>query len=176
MTDDEKKDEEAPRDENNVVMASQAAKWLSPKPGIEDLTAVRTGPGVSDYEYVDPASLFAIQRLMAIIQADGKVVKSHMKGFKPFVRRVAEAAWSYWPNGGYVARGPFTASTEAPAAGDQPHLFDEDGGVPVVEDEDEGEGESEESDEDEAYPEVVTDDDDELPEGLPGLGPIPDAG
>lgn len=96
------------KDENGIEVRSDAAKWLAPPVPDEDMTRVQVAED-GTYVYVDPASLFAMERLVAIWRAEGKVVKGRGQGFKKFVRETAEAAFPFWPAGGYVVRGPFTA-------------------------------------------------------------------
>lgn len=110
---------EYPIDEHGKEVRSEAAKWLSPDPAPEDLTRVFVGPGTTDYVYVDPASLFALERLMTMMRDEGKgkFVKSKLKGYKKFVKDVAEAAWDYWPEGGYLVR-IAAVSPSAPRVGE----------------------------------------------------------
>lgn len=116
-------DKEYTIDEHGKEIRSDAAKWLSPEPQPEDLTRVYVGPGAADYVYVDPASLFALERLMTMMREEGKgkFVKSKLRGYKKFVKDVAEAAWQYWPDGGYLIR--ITAvNPAAPRVADEPPM------------------------------------------------------
>jgi hypothetical protein len=127
-------EQEVVKDENGKEVRSGAAKWLSPTPAPEDLTRVKVGDGPADYEYVDPASLFALQRVMAG-QHSNKYVKKGGQGHKKFVRDIAEKAFPFWPAGGYVtihANGS-AATTEPIPDEDQMGLFEEGLGNPESE-------------------------------------------
>lgn len=106
MSEEEPEEQEVTVDENGITVFSLAPKYLSPRVPAVDLTRVTVGEDTDSYVYVDPLSLFAIHRLVATWHEEGKVVKARGKGFKKFVRDTAEAAFPYWPNGGYMQRGP----------------------------------------------------------------------
>lgn len=93
-----------PVDENGKEVRSAAKKVVEPRPDPEDLTRVKTGPGEADYEYCDPASLFALERLVPALK--GCTNKSQRyeagKGHRKWVRDLADLAEPYWPEGGYL--------------------------------------------------------------------------
>jgi len=161
------------QDENGIEVVSLAGKHLSPKPEPEDLTRVRTGPEETDYQYVDPASLFAAERLVQHMRGVGdgsKFVAAQARGWKKFVRDLVKAGYEYWPAGGYVRRGETLVDVLAGGAGggaDEGVVVPESAtveGAVAADAEVDGEEDS-----DAAYPEV----DEEaavLPPGLPGLG------
>lgn len=97
-----------PLDENGIEMRSLAIKKITPQPAPEDLTRVRTGSEPADYVYVDPCSLFGLQRLVASFAADPPKTKSQRyqrgKPFGKFVRELADQAIPHWPPGGYALR------------------------------------------------------------------------
>lgn len=105
MTDDA----ETPLDANGVALKSGAHKNYSPKVPTDDLVAVRIGPEELDYEYVDPASLVAAERLVRHLRVNhqGQVKEMYMKGWRKFVRDLVVRAMPYWPPGGYIERHRF---------------------------------------------------------------------
>lgn len=106
-------------DEHGKRVWAEYKKVLEPRPHEEDFTRVRVGEGEADYEYVDPTTLFQLERLVPTL-ADCKNKSQRAaagKGYPKYTRDLADAAEKFWPAAGYVVRlGAHLSDYDADAA------------------------------------------------------------
>lgn len=98
--------DEASVDEYGKPVRATYKKVIEPRPHEEDLTRVRTGPEPGDYEYVDPITLFQLERLVPAlkdVKTKGERYQAG-RGFPKYCREIAERALPFWPPAGYAVR------------------------------------------------------------------------